>query len=342
MIMLCLWAGSSWAQTIRRVNPDRRVIGPNIYRTIQNAVNAANPNDIIHIEAFKTIDSEGATNSYYEEDIVINKTLTIIGNGYSYDNPELDFSMFDRFPSMVKKMEFVKGSEGSTLKNLFVLSVVYIRTSDITIESCELFNLLFLPQTNDDQVQISEGKDCHVKKCFIRNLSGGSNIAIDNTFVKSLWGITQSPIKNCYIAILSHIENSSFINSIFDYQVTPSQQNKNYANSYSHCLSLVDDLPDENSNVSNLDWAEIFSGVKEYETHTYEIENNMVLPNNSVAKGVGLNGEDIGIYGGSSPYKKSGVPNHPLRTYLLTSTIGYDNINLNVKATFKVYKNEKY
>ena len=77
---LLAFSFTALGQTTRRVNGDPNITGVNVYNTIQAAVDAANTDDVILIEAF------GSANDQYTG-ATITQRLHFRGNGYNLNNP---------------------------------------------------------------------------------------------------------------------------------------------------------------------------------------------------------------------------------------------------------------
>ena len=67
-------------------------------------------------------------------------------------------------------------------------------------------------------------------------------------------------------------------------------------------------------------------------TGTYSFDAQYQLAVNSPAQGAGVNGVDLGIFGGTTPYKLSGIPDLPLIYELNVPDEANGSINVNIKV----------
>ena len=67
----------------------------------------------------------------------------------------------------------------------------------------------------------------------------------------------------------------------------------------------------------------------------YSDDGQYILKSDSPAKGAGVGGTDCGMFGGSSPYKLSGIPGIPNIYELNVPENGYTNDGINVEIKVK-------
>lgn len=343
LFLLSLIASTLTAQTTRRVNGDPDITGVNVYNTIQAAVDAANTDDVILIEPYGANINE---NPAYTGTTQIDKKLHFRGNGYFLDNPLNALTPLDqREANFGGQMVFEFGSSGSTVRNLKV-STIEVYTDNILFES--VFSGSFTSYSlENSSVVISEGINCTIRKSIIqqgiRDYRGGLskinsnlNLIIENTLTTSLTDIDNSIIKNSQISNMGQTDNSIFTNCIFFSKVIGIDGGGNYNNAISYCISFQNDLPTLGNNMNNVAWQQLFVGPNYIQYYSnYAIENDSELSNSSVGKNAGINGGDIGIYGGTYPYEKSGLPHHPISTFFINSGIGNNAIDIDAVITIK-------
>ncbi len=357
---LCLFGHTLAAQTVRRVNGDPAITGVNVYNTIQAVVDAANTDDIILIEPFG---ENLGLNPFYVEDVFIGKRLKIYGNGYNLENPNLAVEPLDRrVVHFQGSIYFEEGSSGSIVKylngmphadvypnNIFYNGSLGIKESSITVESCRLTGIFMLSEETSTEL-ISQGVNCQIRKSMLgilrddrgilsRNASS-LNLTVQNSMLygnyygnEALANIDNSIIKNCLVGNIYGTDNSVFTNCIF-FQEVNCPNCYNFNNSISYSLSFQNDLPTANNNVNNVTWEQVFKGPS-YGYKGYQGEDDVELSISSIAKNAGINGGDIGIYGGTYPYEKSGLPHHPISTFFINSGIGNNNIDVDAVITIK-------
>jgi hypothetical protein len=127
-VIIMVLANSLLAQTIRRVNASPGVSGVNIYNSIQAAHDAAVAGDTIYIEP------TGINSGILD----CSKRLIIVGNGYflalNSETPE------NKTPSLVERINFLAGSENSTVTGLEFTDATsaMVHRSNITITRCKI------------------------------------------------------------------------------------------------------------------------------------------------------------------------------------------------------------
>ncbi|UBM60002.1 hypothetical protein LAG90_04980 [Marinilongibacter aquaticus] len=353
LLVFSIFGYTLTAQTVRRVNGDPAITGVNVYNSIQAAVDAANTDDIILIEPYGENES---LNPYYDEannsqpnQVHVDKRLHFRGNGYNLDNSSLNITSLDKrsvYTSCTIYLDL--GSSGSTIKNLR-LGNVEISSDNVVIESCLADHIRFTSLENINSV-ISQGINSVIRKSLLfygiddyrGTLSKEStelNCTIENSHFgqfASIGDLDNSVIKNCYISQLYSTDNSVFTNCIFQSKIVGNAGGGNFNNAISYCISFENDLPTLGNNQNNIAWQQVFKGSNYGDRpDAFPVENDSELSNSSVAKNAGINGGDIGIYGGTYPYEKSGLPHHPISTFFINSGIGNNDIDIDAVITIK-------
>ncbi|SOE23376.1 hypothetical protein SAMN06298216_3763 [Spirosomataceae bacterium TFI 002] len=338
LFLLTILSTTLFAQTTRRVNGDPNITGINVYNTIQAAVDAANTDDVILIEPYGIPSS---SNSIYSEAVQVDKKLHFRGNGYYLTNPELTINTLDPRFVYVGAMTFDIGSAGSSVKNLYVNSTnIYV--PNVLLESSRI-GLIYFNSYGTPSNIISSGINTTVRKCLISSIDdnrGSSieevqnlNLLVENSMIASaIRDCNNSIIKNCHIGEISSTSNSIFTNCIV---VSSVSDRNNSNNSISYCISFANDLPTQGNNTNNILWQQLYSGSQYFNDNSFDGENDLKLSNSSIGKNAGINGGDIGIYGGTYPYEKSGLPHHPINTFFINSGIGNNTLDLDAVITIK-------
>jgi hypothetical protein len=330
---------SLFAQNILRCNNDPTIPATgNVYRTIQQAHNAASDGDIIYVEPSFSSVSYG--------DLTVSKGIKIIGNGYDInENKNLIAEPADSRSSILGNINIQSGV-GVILEGLDLQSV-YIGAPNTIIRRCKFLggysNVLTL-ERNDAGRNASGSTVLH---CYFAGINGNINVL----------GYS---VSNNNISTPIHVENVSFINCLFRSgsfnvgNVTGGNGNVNngtyslpaakgfvFANNYmlsmlrecyecqlfsnifgsganfdsgyrisntvaSHNMCFGSSCPYGNNNLVSTENSE-FSGWSGSPI-------GQILLESASAKNAGLNGTDMGIFGGANPFRLSGLPAVPIIT----------------------------
>lgn len=341
LFLLTILSTTLFAQTTRRVNGDPDITGVYVYNTIQAAVDAANTDDVILIEPYGSTLTE---NPFYNETVNVNKKLHFRGSGTFLNNPMLPIDLLDRRTLTIYggRIEFNTGSDASTIRNL--TAQINVSSSNILIESVS-GSVNFGTVFNSNNELLSQGIGCRIRKSFIGTVFDGRasyiksvtdlNLNIQNSSIGSFQDLSKSIIKNCYFIRLIRTNNLTITNCITIgeskfFGLGSSNQNNNM----SFCISFGEALPSNNNNINNASWEQVYTG-SGYSSLSYVGENAQILRNDSIAKSAGIEGGDIGIYGGAYPYEKGGLPHHPITTFFINSGIGNNDIDLDAVITIK-------
>jgi hypothetical protein len=301
-----------------------------------------------------TLHLESSANTY--GDATINKRLVIIGTGYFLDPANVTFPpntglQYKQQTSMVRFINLVAGSAGT---KFIGISLVNGNTAgsiwtNITFEKCYIGQPLSVPNAANSGLV--------VRKCFVDNnaivctlgsltdftcentiffgfwagvnmpnLSGTNNIFRNNTF--SLPAPTaNSTIANCYVA------NNIFANN----NGTPvTFSNCNIKN---NLFSQNQSLPGTAvSNLINVNMNDVYTGGS-----TGSWDSRYALKAGSPAIGAGVTvgtvvSPDCGAFGGTDPYKLSGIPNIPT-IYSLTAPTSIPSGTSTMNVTFSTRNN---
>lgn len=306
----------------------------NLYSTFSEAYNACTtPGDTIYVV--------GSNNNYGS--ISISKQITLIGPGYFLVlNPG---TQVNKKTALFNNITLETGSEGSVIKSIsnaaYTYSVMFIKTDDITIESCYIYNYINIAGNNNANI-----KNVTIKKCYF--VSYGTNITT-YSYYKGIWlnftitnnicnaglfappGSTGIVSNNLFKRGFKPNETSSFeihnnILLLVDNEENVSIQPLPDA-SVSHNISIVNYFGSANNNKEFVNENALFLGEEGNST-----DGQYMLSENSPAKGAGTNGTDIGPFGGPDPYRLSGLPSLP-NIYEL-STGGFvsgDNLSVHIK-----------
>ena len=296
---------------------DNNINNTTAYSTIQEAVDVASDNDTIYIQP----------SSVEYANPPISKPLVLIGAG-RHPNKQ------NHNVSYMKRIILDPGSGGTTIQGLVITDAIFVtenNTNNITITHCRI-----------KQIRIV-GDNIYIENCIIGNQNS-------NLSAIRIWGGNGNAwnnivIQNCIIASVirwidgsgNAIRNNLFIpNSFYPAAFHVSEPGKFvivennifYGMSPGNCFSCTfnnnitfqtsqDALPyGNNSGVDNLNWFE--NGFVNAPLPVLTFLNNFYsdvdvhLEPGAPGVGVGTDGNDIGLYGGSSPFSKPGEPPIPV------------------------------
>jgi len=332
--LVLLFASTTFAQTIRRVNNNPAITGTNIYSSLQAAHDAAVGGDIIYIESSSLDLNYGSLD--------VSKPLTFIGPGYDlWSNPGLQASNYN--PRTAAVVSFNAGSSGSTLYGLQVDYNGYVRiapgVSNIVISRCRLSWVLLEKPTNTQSysnIKITQNfmpfggvADCPISSCG--NLSGtvtgiqiSNNIMGNGCYLSSQFSGTMTNNTFYGNGINMNVSNFAIINNIWWSTGSVGGVNNNISNN----VASGAQFGTSNGNLANVVMDNVFVGGMSQDGG-YKIKAG------SPTIGAGFNGVDCGAYGGADPYVLSGIPPYPTVNKLITSGIGNSTIPISVTISTK-------
>jgi hypothetical protein len=296
-IVFFLIASNGFASVLR-VNNTLGASTPNIYTTIQAAHNAASTGDTLLVEP--SVMGYG--------NLVATKKLVVFGNGYylgpasSNFNPGLQLS---NNTSTLGSVKFDVGSEGSTMMGISMgVDLCTIATNNITFSRN---NVQFVNLT-------LTASNCIISQniLFQLNFAGtNNNNMVRNNFIANKLTIDANDLNNV-------VENN-----IFQGANTYNVQNAIVRNNIDlgvNSLVLTNSTVDNNASTNGLFGAANGNITAAGSAMVEDIANSSALFSEdsrwklkatSPAKATGFNGDDMGIFGGLTPYILSGIPPIP-------------------------------
>lgn len=305
------------AQTVRWVS-NNGATGVNVYRSAQEAHDAADPFDIL------LIGPNLASDSWFDDygSLTLTKPLTIYGNGY-FLNLNTELSADDR-TSHLNSVTFDTGSQGSEIYGIESDYVNIGGVSNIKIARCHIRDLgLVISTTNLENTASFDVSNIIIHSSFLAAIytdGSDANYAIDKVL-----------IVNNIITHLSDAENSqnwdvrnnTFTGTLYLY-------NANFENNLCYDLSDVqfsnvtcvsnvssgNELPEGNGNQNDyqLSEDEFIGGTglpEEGGTSPDNDENYYRIKEGSPLKTAASDGGEVGAFGGDDPYVISGIPPIP-------------------------------
>lgn len=305
---------------------------PGQFANIQAAINDVSviPSDTLLIH--------GTGISY--TDITLTKQLVLIGIGFNTQNNTTNRSHINQI--------FINSTAGSGSK-FYGLTIGYFDVSsnigeinNLVFENC-YFTSQFAP--NQNGIRFRSGslpvnlfiKNCRFETCsytaaLLLDQTGGqssSSVTVLNSWFSNCGGESSIAnnrgnliVSNCTFIgtqALLNVKYGVFQNCIFDVGGFPADCTDNVFN---NCIAKEATLPPNNNsgqnNISN--------------TAVVFLPNSLMLAPNSPGYTGGNDGQQLGIYGGSSTYTKNGEPaNSPIiRNFIIDNTTIPQNGNLSI------------
>jgi hypothetical protein len=302
------------------------------YTSLANAISSplVNPGDTIYLEA-----SSGSHGN-----ITLTKRLVIIGPGFFLaENPE---TQADVNSAVIGAFTFSSGSNGSIIKGCRIHNII-VNSSDIIIKG----NLISGSTSNTIRLG-ADIANVIIQNNYIQNNynsmnstviaaleSGTNNIIIKNNYIDNVGTYSSSRslyllsgfsgiIENNVISKLLYVSNAEFHNNIL---TTGTFQYENV--NFTHNIANGTQFGVLNGNQQNANMSNVFLGPTGNST-----DGQWQLRPGSPAIGTGVGGTNVGMFGGATPYKLSGMPNIPA-IYELNHSIDYENQLLEIDFSVK-------
>lgn len=316
---------------IYRLNNSQKI--PSDFKDITSAMNAIKSGDTLYVE--------GSSESY--GNLVVDKKIIFIGAGYNFI--ENDISNVHTKSAIFNNLIIEKNSDGSKLISLVFSSDsssnqnVYVRSNNITIRNClfkrnldilldsNIFNFAFIQNyTNESIKSLSTAK--------LENILIANNIVMHSIKfpTKSSIIITNNIVRKIITANNSTITNNIQLdsNSTKTFTAGFSGSNNLYKSNVSNNIDKY--APNPETNLLGVKMESVF----EYFDADYSSirDNIWNIKDSSPAKHIGSDGTECGIFGGSTPYKLSGLPPIPIvkDIYIDNSASNKDIITIKVKV----------
>jgi hypothetical protein len=344
LICLLVFSFSTFAQTIRRCNNDFSIpLGLNTYRTLQEAHDAAAPNDIIYIEPSGT--SYGS--------LTCAKTLKIYGNGYAHNENTGTYQNWDYRASIVDNISIEAEGAGTVLQGLTLdnNTPITIKAPNVIVTRCSFGGNIRLERNSVSQ-NASGTIISHNTFRGGSNLIYGIGIALYGytTYNSTTCSYTAYQVENVTIKNNNRLSSISGGSNLFTggtcsispQTIPPAKNITIMNNNFIPINSSIGDC--QNCTVHSNIFREVYSGSNivgnspgtaasynvcgvnpcGYGTNNVNAANpntlfisgtftgifydkDFQLSNSSPAKGAGLGGVDAGAYGTNDPYRLSGL-----------------------------------
>ena len=334
LVFLLLIASSHW--TFLLAQPQIIVEGTGgtrLFTDILEAVADADDGDFIYLP--------GAFYNTNNTEIAINKEIHIIGAGWFPDSTAATGRTVISAP-----IRYYTGSDNSTLEGV---DLVWGGGSHhILLETGAVVSNLHFKNLRCNTIyytSVAQNSNMVIENCIFVDLSGSEvsspNLTVRNnlitrsiTFVES--GTITNNVFTYGIIPLQHIDNTVIANNyfasgdIFGFGSVSNSFNNNICAAASFDYSVAEATGFNNiANISFADAFVDFNGV-------YVYSSDMHIATGSAGENAGLDGTDIGIFGGVSPTKNGWVPHNPhiqFETITGTSSLdGFIDIQIRVAA----------
>ena len=291
------------------------------FKTIQAAHDGAFAGDTIY--------AIGSAQSLGEA--TFTKKLVIIGPGYFLsENQNLQASPFS---AKFGHLTFDAGSEGSIITGCEIQGTLYIKTSNISIIRNYISSPFISIFKDIGNLYIQQNYINPSPSNYVSAISTEENVGpiyITNNYISyphhysiDMHKSANAIIENNVITGPINCYNSTFQNNI----ITGSFYGT--GNGIFNNICNKDQFSNTNVNIPNTDTSKIF-------INTGSTDGKFQLKANSPARGAGVNGVDIGMFGGVNPYVLSGVPSIPSIYYFTAPFYGSKSQGLKVRIKAKV------
>ncbi len=302
-----------------------------VYKTIDEAYTNASAGDTIYLPG-------GSFNMP-----AVDKSLTWIGVGYHPDSCNATY-----FTRINNATSFTGNCDNMSISGVHFSSNLSFGSSGNPVENlnlsrCYIAGTLSLKYNDGTEATInSRVSECIVDGTLTANRGG--NIIIEKCIVRGVSTYFRTSVFDRTIFTLGY--RSSSLGYSYEFQYTNECLMKNCVFNYYSYTNWNVDAP---SNLNNTFWNNIFAGNITFPQGTNTGEDNLTgvdlstvfvgivgniyenpvyqdfhLAVGSPAIGAGLDGTDIGIYGGTDPFKEGGLPSNP---HIRAVNIGTETTN---------------
>lgn len=258
--------------------------------------------------------------------LTLTKTLVLIGPGYFLG--ENDSTQANKASAIVGTTNFNGGSEGSVITGITFNSLVFAQTNNLLFKRNSIFS--FYCQANGSNIAIVQN---YIGSLWI--VDGSQNIIISNNIFSMLdagnyclymYGASSATITNNIFQDNQIVANSTYRNNI---STAPAGYSKDVFSSSNSTIEnnigASTQYASFTGNLSNVDMSTVFACWAD--CTGYSTDGRWILKSGSPALGYGYGSVDCGVYGGATPYVKSGLPTVPA-IWLLD----VNGLNVTVKA----------
>ncbi|UCH63703.1 MAG: hypothetical protein JSU77_04450 [Fidelibacterota bacterium] len=309
LIMILLMASVAGAK-IWRVNSNAGADAD--FTDMQSAHNNATSGDTIYVE--------GSATNYGNSTIA--KQLYIFGPGYFLsENPE---TQVNTESAKLWSTTFTSGSEGTIVTGCNFSNYCYVYTDSITLRGNIFWFMVYIGDNSAiDEVVFSQNY-CAEYSMEVR--ANATNITIRNSHIRYLTGTSTS-----YLTFYNNVIEGDLTvhNSVLNNNIMKWGSFSGSNNIYNNNLANGTQFGTDNGNQANV----VMDNIVFVSGGT--TDGKFQLASGSPAIEAGINGEDCGMFGGSTPYVLSGLMDVPSIWSLATTGPGTAAGGLNVQIKAK-------
>ena len=282
-----------------------------------------------------------------QNDLIIDKKLALIGAGCDVDSiGGLQVTEIQKVNAGDATINFYNGSDGSLLTGCIVGGIQLGNKTEVntpqSIQNITIWrNRIGAINLGADNVSNLMNK-ITISENFVYYINGynASNCVVNNNLVygfynyngmASLLSFTNSLISNNVLgndimAVTDCIVENNFASGIDMYSSNSIFNNNAFQRSYTFPYVNANG----SNNLVNQDPSKTFVSY-----YGFNSPNDMVIRSDSPCKNAGTDGTDIGIFGGSSPYKAGAVPFNPHidKTNIAGQLDANGNLRVNIQVS---------
>lgn len=289
------------------------------YKTLSEAYEAAVSGDTIYLPG-----------GSFDMPTTIDKSLVWVGVGYNTDSTKATY-----FTRINNGAAFTGNCDNSYFTGIYFTSTVFFGSSgddamDIRMERCRISGNLSLKYNDGDErntnamirecifdghIYANKAGNCHFENCVIHGVSYYIRSGVYKGVIFSLGNRNTS---SGYTYNFNDAQNCLIINSVFNINTYSSWSINNYyctGNTFRNNIFAGNiEFPSGTNlgfdNLTGVDLSTVFEYI-DGSIADYSYQHDLHLKEGSPAIGAGYEKVDIGIYGGSNPFKEGGLPAWP-------------------------------
>ncbi len=296
-----------------------------------------------------------------EKRLIINRKLHLIGAGHYpmyTQGTGRTVIFYPAIQSQEADIVFAPGSDNSIVEGIYLTGQISVAYEDHYPEITGIQILRSNVETLDFNskfvnVDFTKANKILAKECVIRDDIRGAGIEqllVMNSFIhgelSDLKGqkiVFENNIM--LVGLYNEVTEVVFNNNIFGRPFPSPSSNIGINNHFRHNMLALSQFPccigTNENNIFNVSYDDqfVFVNTPSFSSPVFNYFFDFHLKDSSVGKGTGLNGTDIGIYGGVAPYKEGAVPSNPhiVSKYISPQTDA--NGNLKIDITVEAQKN---
>ena len=246
----------------------------------------------------------------------------ILGSGIAGQNAILNASNVN---------ELIAGSEGSSFEGVqFGATTFNVHADNVTFKRCRFDNTNVYGRSSSDFT-----KNISFVQCWLGAVIWFESPLFSNSYVYNPELVRSATFDQCVINRFSpeiqgmDVQNSTITNSIILGNISTEVTNSASNNIFSYTIVVTNNTAVTGTGVQRNVAANTVTTVANSNDALY------ILPTSSPAIAAGSSGQNIGMFGGTSPYRLSGVPSIPLMTKFDSDAVVSKESGVNISITFQ-------